>query len=142
MKAKAVDEHAPIRPVPVPTVDELAPISSVHTKRILPSVDELAPIGDKSGTALSNRFSVFAEDEPEVKKSASSTGFEVPITEFIRPMTKRQERRMKDLIKSKLKKNRHVPLDASASIRVRSFHLCRMSTRSSRILRRPTCHGS
>ena len=73
-------------------VDEFTPIR--HPSRVLQSFDELAPIGDKSDACTSNRYSVLAGTED---KTSGMT--EVPIREFIRPPTKRQERRFKETAK-------------------------------------------
>ena len=84
------------------TVDELAPICPVSASCALHPVDELAPIRSKTVHDPSNRFSIFKDDEPSAPQIASnSQSYEVPISEFIRPPSKRQERRIKDYIKVK-----------------------------------------
>ena len=84
------------------TVDEHAPICPVSTSCALHPVDELAPIRSKTVHDPSNRFIFFKDDEPSKTQIAgNSHAHGVPISEFIRPPSKRQERRIKDYIKLK-----------------------------------------
>ena len=90
-------------PVNAPqTVDEHAPICPMPTSCVLHPVDELAPIRSKRDHDPSNRFSIFKEDEPsKIQTAGDSHSYEVPIYEFIRPPSKRQERRIKDYTNAK-----------------------------------------
>ena len=70
------------------------------------SIDELAPIGVKSGTCISNRFEALentAQNDSDGKSIPERR--EVPISEFIRPSSKRQMRRFKETAKKFAKKH-------------------------------------
>ena len=84
------------------TVDEHAPICPVSTSCALHLVDELAPIRSKTVYDPPNLYSMFKDDEPsKTQVAGNSHSYEVPISEFIRPPSKRQERRIKDYIRLK-----------------------------------------
>lgn len=92
----------------VPPVDELAPISaspstSLSSTCVPPPVDELAPIRYKSDTAVSNRFSPLSQvsEEQPLRREDIGDTYSVPIGEFVREPSKRQQRRIKEHMKKK-----------------------------------------